>query len=570
MSRPAVPIRVAYAALAAAALALLVYAGSLGNGFAYDDAAVIAGDSRILELDVGGILTGGYWQDDDLGLYRPLTSLTFALDWVVAPRDPAWFHLVNVVLHALASALVVLLLARLWTPAGALFGGLLFAVHPVHVEAVANVVGRAELLTAIFFLLACLVWVDRASWSSGRGDAARAYASAGSTIVVPADPKERGFSGASTLLRWVATPILFTLALFSKEAAIVLPAVLPLLDIATGRLRRTGVRRYVAWNARAYALLAAVAAAYLVVRAAVLDGAVAPERLDPSLEVLVQPGARIMTALTAWPQYARLLFAPVTLLADYGPGILGPATTIESDVALGGAIVVAAIGGGALALLRGWHRTGLALLWFPVTILPVSNLLIPIGVLVAERTLYLPSIALCFGAAALVDRVQNLAPRVRRAAAAAAVIAIGLLGARTLVRTPEWESSERIMLALVRDRPDSFRGQWHLARIARLRGDEQAAIDRYARALALWPYRQRLVFEAIGFASRTGHLDYASELSTFAVRRWPGDADAHRFLAAITLDRGDTTAAREYLRAGLEVDPADSTMLRMRAAIESR
>ncbi|MGH7507526.1 MAG: tetratricopeptide repeat protein, partial [Longimicrobiales bacterium] len=262
-----------------------------------------------------------------------------------------------------------------------------------------------------------------------------------------------------------------------------------------------------------------------------------------------------------------------------------------------------AAGTAALAVDRG--RTALALLWFPTTILPVSNLLLPIGVLVAERTLYLPSIAVCFGAAALAEMVarrtaaenagkeagsadprgagREAAPALtneanaaakaatwRRAAVAVAVAVAVVLGARTLARIPVWTSTDAVMAALVRDRPDAFRGHWHMARTARVQGDEQRAFAQYARALELWPYRTRLVLEAIGFAAGTGELAYADRLARFAVERWPDNVDARRYLAAVTLDRGDTTAARRYLKEGLRLAPEDSTMLRMRNAIGRR
>jgi protein O-mannosyl-transferase len=558
-----------YAALAAAVAALLLYAASLSNGFAFDDAAIIAADPRIHGFDIGAIFGGGYWLDEGHALYRPLTTLSFALDWSLAPGNPAWFHLQNAVLHALASAIVALLLARLWTPAGALLGGLVFAVHPVHVEAVANVVGRAELLAAVFFLAACRLWIRRGQRLPGELDATpsdRSQAAGGSTLILPDSPETRA-RDANVALRRVAVPVLYAFAVFSKESAIMLPAVLPLLDVATIRLRRQTLRAYIRRDALAYALLAAVAIAYLVVRASVLGDTLGGERLAPSLEVVHTTGGRILTALQVWPEYLRLMLVPVTLLADYGPRITAPATSVTRDVALGGVILGAVLAAGAVALLLRVRRSALGYLWFPITILPVSNLLLPIGVLIAERTLYLPSVAVCFAAAALAERGRALPRRARQLAAAAAIAIVALFAARSAVRIPEWQSTDRILLALVRDRPDAFRGQWHLARMARAAGDSQAALERYAHALELWPYRQRLVFETIGFSSAQGALDYAAGLSDFAVRQWPGSIDAHRFRAATTLDRGDTIAARQYVREGLAVDPTDDALQRMRAAI---
>jgi hypothetical protein len=100
-----------------------------------------------------------YWVNAaDLAIYRPLTTVSFAVDWFIGRGLPWVFHAMNVLEHGVASVLVYLLLAELAAPAAAFAGALVFAVHPVHVEAVANVVGRAEVMSAIFYLWALLLW----------------------------------------------------------------------------------------------------------------------------------------------------------------------------------------------------------------------------------------------------------------------------------------------------------------------------------------------------------------------------------------------------------------------------
>ena len=101
--------------------------------------------------------------------YRPLTSLSFKLDWLLAPGSPFQFHLTNLLLHALVTHLFHTLLLSLSLPSSsstALTAALLFAAHPIHTEAVAGVVGRAELLSALFFLLTLLAH-RRHGWSVG-------------------------------------------------------------------------------------------------------------------------------------------------------------------------------------------------------------------------------------------------------------------------------------------------------------------------------------------------------------------------------------------------------------------
>src|SRR5881296_3477162 len=151
-----------------AACAVVVYLGALWNRFAVDDLPIIV--LNPLVADPAGMwraFAAPYWSADLGGhMYRPLVIASFALDHLI--DGTAWFHAVNLLWHA-GVAVAVAALARRWTDdAGALVAGLLFAVHPLHVEAVANVVGRAELMAALFTVLAVYASLARQSvgWSA--------------------------------------------------------------------------------------------------------------------------------------------------------------------------------------------------------------------------------------------------------------------------------------------------------------------------------------------------------------------------------------------------------------------
>jgi protein O-mannosyl-transferase len=513
---------------------LLLFLPALGNGFAYDDVAIIQGDPRVHALaNVPGMFTRGYWADAELALYRPLTTASFALDWSVSGGRPAWFMLVNALWHGAVSALALLLIARFTSVLAALAGALIFAAHPVHVEAVANAVGRAELMAAAFMLTAILSWprVD-----------------------------ER-----AAIVRHGSVHVLFALALLTKESAIMLPALLVLVDVGRGDLAPHAPGTWL--RARAVPLfgLALVSLMYLVVRAAVLGG-IAPARLDAALEV-TQGVGRFMTALQAWPVYLRLLVLPTTLLADYGPRILMPAPAVSAAGLTGAVILLALLGGGLLAWWRGRGSAALALLWLPIAILPVSNLIIPIGIIVAERTLYLPSLAVCIGVAMLVDVITRQPRLLRATAAAGFAVVLGLLAIRSLTRIPEWRSTDTIFAALLRDRPDAFRAHWHHARLAAVANEPQRALELYVHALELWPHRTRLVLETVRAAARAGEHQYARDLAAFAASRWPDNESAARLHAAATIDAGDTIAARHAIRDALRRFPDDSLLLRMQHAL---
>jgi tetratricopeptide (TPR) repeat protein len=344
-----------------------------------------------------------------------------------------------------------------------------------------------------------------------------------------------------------------------------LPAVLVLLDSAQGRwpLNWRGTLAYLRTAGPALAAVVLACGGYLAARVAVV-GSQPPVVPYAAAEVLADRGQHLLTALQAWPEYARLLLFPRTLLIDYGPRVIQPATAWTGTAALGLLILTGSICAGVIALGRGMRNVALALLWFPVTILPVSNLPFTIGVLVAERTLYLPSIALSIALASTLSVVasQHIWWATRAAWAGVGVVLVAF-SARTFLRVPEWASTERIFQALVRDRPDSYRGHWYLGRVARAQGATERAAYHFQTALDLWPNGEGLVLETATFALDQNRLADAYRLADFAAERWPGNAFAHRLRAATALDLGDTATARAAAKAGLQVAPNDSVLIRM-------
>ena len=347
-----------------ALVAVAVYANSLANGFAYDDVAIIHDDVRMHGLGhLISIFTQPYWADygKELGLYRPFTTLGFALQWTLGGGAPWLFHLGNLALHAAVCVLLFLLLARLAGSAGAFVGSLVFAAHPLHTEAVSNVVGQAELLAALGVLAAGWLWL------------------------------RRGRDEAPTARTIAAVAVAYAVGLFSKESAIVAPALLVALDFADRRIQlsRAGLRAYVRSVAPLMAVLVGVAALYLGARYLVI-GSLGGGEVAPSMPFLARD--HFWMGLRTWPEYARLLIFPQDLSADYSPGVILPVHGWTPETLLGAGLLLGIV---ALAALTPWRpRIGLPAAWFLLSVLIVSNLFFPIGVILAERTLYLPSVAL--------------------------------------------------------------------------------------------------------------------------------------------------------------------------------
>lgn len=467
------PIRhVRAAAFLSAAVAVLVSANSLGNDFAYDDRPIIADNARIHDLgELPGTLAEPYWPNTygrELGLWRPVTTAVFTVQWALWGGAPVGFHLVNVLLNAAASALVVVLLAHLMPVGVAFLAGLLFAVHPVHTEAVANVVGMAELLSTVLYLGACILVVRNPGpvrW-----------------------PKLMAICG------------LFGLACLTKESAITLPAAVVLLDGCRRNVRVRDLGSYLRRRRSLFAGLSVVALGVLAGRVMVL-GSVAKPFAPLGAEILAEDGvARIWTVLGTWPEIFRLLFFPMDLSADYTPEVVSVHFGWGPQNVLGLALGLSAL----LLALFSWRTgrlstralsariVGFGVVWFVITAAPTSNLVFLSGVLLAERTLYLPSVGFVAGLAWLFASFYRTRPV---AAAALVATCLSLMTYRTVTRNPTWRDNLTVFSTMLAEHPESGRAQWVAGDLHYQQGRAAEGMAAYRRAIGMVGGHYTLVVE---------------------------------------------------------------------------
>ncbi len=304
-------------------------------------------------------------------------------------------------------------------------------------------------------------------------------------------------------------------------------------------------------EAPTYLLLLAILLSFLSVRWMVL-GTLTGEVSAPLFRVL-GPGERILTAVASWVQYARLLLFPLDLAADYAPGVLFPAEAVGLSVVLG-ATVILGFGFGAVRAFRGkpsMPLVTLGVLWFVSVVLPVSNLLFPTGVFLAERTLYLPSVALSFVAAGVTSRILSGGLWVRRSALALSLGVLLLLFVRTVLRNPSWFSTYVVLETLNREHPES-----HLAFLNRgsgldRAGDSRAAGEEFSMALRLAPQRYGTLTEVAEFYGRMGRWADAEALLRRAIGIAPSRDDAYRLLSTQLLRQRRGRDAHGVALAGL-------------------
>lgn len=452
------------AAWLAAAAAVVVYLPALGNGFALDDGPVV--ERNPAAHSIGAALANfdrAYWPPENgAGQWRPLLVLSFAVDWQVSGGSVVWLHAANVLWHAAASSLLVLVLALYVPAAAALVGGLLFAVHPVHVEAVANLVGRAEPMAACFLFAALLL---------GR-------------LV-----RRRRGAGQATWPAEIGLLVAVALALLCKEHAAVAVALLALDDVAS----RDTMPRALPW--RDYAAVVALTVTWFLLRRSV-DAGASFRFIAPTFFGLDVTG-RVATMLPAVFVVLRLLVWPFSLSADYLPPLV-PRLIGLSPQGVAGLLVLAATVALAVAAWRRHRALSVGLLIVGIAWLPTSNLLFPTGVVIAERTLYLASAGAVLVFAAAYEYAERRWGE-RRTVVLAAVLVLSF-AARSATQTPVWRSNRALVLWGLEHHPDSYRQHQVAARALARMGDLPDALREYDLAIELYPLDDYNLLEAAAAA----------------------------------------------------------------------
>ena len=485
--------------LAVIACALVPYIPALWNRFAMDDLYIIVWNPLVHSVrGAWHAFSGPYWPPDLGGqMYRPLPLATFAVDWTVAHGHPAWFHAMNLLWHA-GVAVAVTALARRWADwTAALVAGLVFAVHPVHVEAVANVIGVAELMAAAAVCLAVYAAVVR---------------------------QDVLLSGAALVL-----------GLLSKENAVVAPALIGWAWIVG--LARPSRRRMLAFAAS----WVIIAGGYLAVRSVVLHPyarlhAIAPVFLGESAL------SGRLTAIAALGDVVRLLVFPLTLRVDYSPG----ERTIVRSLLDGHFIIgLACLAFWATLLVMAWRRQrrleAYGLGWIAIAFLPVSNLLFSSGVFLAERTLYLPSAGLALAAGTALARL-----RVRRFRLVLMLLALAG-GIRSGVRSPVWRDDFSVTQSILEDSPESYRGPARMAALYQSHRQPDRAMASLRIASRIFDRDPTLFIAGADAALTLGQSRLADSLLARAellCSRCPG---YYRTQALAARARGDSAVADSLL-----------------------
>ena len=501
------------AALALVALALLAHAPALDGGWIIDDAHYVV-DNRLLD-DARGLAT--IWREPRaLKVYYPLAFTTFWVERQLCGVEPRCFHATNLLLHAAVALLAWRLLRRLGVSA-AWLAAALFAVHPIHVDTVAWVAERKNVLSGLFALAAlllCLRFDERRE--AGREDRQWLY---------------------------LASLASFLLALLSKTAILGLPVVAGLL-----LWWRRG--RVTARDLAPLAPMVLLGAALSVVTLVVENDVVAGGDVVPSPPLVERP----FLAARATLFYLGKLAWPVGLSFDYGHW----PTALAEPVNLAAALALA---GGIAALWAGRRRWGkgplvaiLAFLCLAAPALGLVTFYFHRYSFVADHFVYLPSLpilALYAGAGA---RLLGRRPR-RWPVVVVAAAVLAALAATTWRHALDYRDHETLGRAIVRVNPASWLAHNHLGNEALRRREFAAALDHLARADEIAPGRIETQINLALARMNAGDLAGAEEAARRAISIRDGAAIAHLVLGDALLRASRFEEAVASYAAALERDP---------------
>jgi protein O-mannosyl-transferase len=421
--------------LAIALLAIGASASGILNQYTQDDIPIIFKHPAMHSLrGIGRFFVESYWPPPFIpALYRPFASVSFALQWAAGSGAPAVFRAVSYILYALTSV-AVFSLARLGLPllvAAAV--GALFAVHPVHVEAVAVAINQSELWAALLLCVAVTLYVRARR---------------------PGRPV-----GPATELRIAG---LYLTACLFKENALMLPG---MLVAAEALLVRSGepVAARIAQGRRLLLLLVLVAVAFTWVRGLVLEGDLIGTYTAEGLAGQTM-GGRALTMLAVVPQWFRLLLWPAHLQADYSPSEIVAQTRWGAAQTLGLALLAGTVLL-AIAARRRAPAVTFGIAWCAIALFPVHNVLVPTGVVLAERLLFLPSVGVMIalgGLGALL--LERAGPRTRLGLATVTGILLVLGTGRSAARHGVWSDQFNLWFTTAhQDAPRSFKAHEALA-----------------------------------------------------------------------------------------------------------
>ena len=418
-------------------LGLSIYFNSLGGDFIWDDAGLVKDNIYIRNWSgLPQVFTKNIWAGCKEGssVYRPLQMVTYIADYSLWKLDVRGYHFSNILLH-LAAALALYWLVNLLFNQRilALFSSLLFISHPVQVEAVSYISGRADSLVTIFILVSFIFYLK--------------------------------FLQTKKITAWVMACFSFILALLSRENALILPALLILYHYAFKKKLET----------KPFWPLLGITGGYIILRLVFINTIFLDTPITTSFF------ARLPGFFVAITNYIRILFLPSHLHMEYGNILF----SYLSPKAISGLAIILLL---LICIFRSKDSNRLIfffLCWFMIALLPSSNLY-PINSYMAEHWLYLPSIGFFIILGKLFTFLYEK-DKFKYMALSLFICLLGVYSYLTIKQNIYWRAELPFYKRTLEYSPGSARAHNNLGVLYSKLGNKNEALKEYLKALALNP-----------------------------------------------------------------------------------
>jgi tetratricopeptide (TPR) repeat protein len=522
------------------AAVFISYGNTLHGQFIYDDRAIIVKNPLIQNLGhVPTLFRTPYWgmqigqpQEYKGALYRPLTVTTYALNYAAGKLNPFGYHLVNLLLHLAACLLLwALCLQWGWNRETSAAAALLFTVLPIHTEAVSNIVGRAEILTAFFVLLSWNLVAKKSGWGK---------------IILGA----LAFGGA----------------LLSKENAVAFLPVLIVTDLvlAEKSWKETGRERFLLWVVYGGALGLYLEWRYLLFGKALATGAIPYFSSQPLIIIALTMAKFILK------HYLMPLFIGVGFCAEFTRPVIADASAFDGR---GWISLIFLLGVVSLSILYAFKRKStkaLGALIFFGFLFPVLNVAARIEVIGAERFLYLPSIGFCMTLGLLFGDALSAAKNNRAGVSALFAALLLWYGWKTIDRNHVWQTEENFWETTVQDAPQSPRA-WNGIGLVRMKqGQFDEAIEDFKKALSLNSFLGDAYINIAECYYFKGNFTKAKRVFSDFAQFKPYDPDMLFYLGMIAEQEHDNRKALDYYAKATAVNPFNPTARQRLSLIEDR
>ncbi|XP_065840241.1 protein O-mannosyl-transferase TMTC1-like isoform X1 [Oscarella lobularis] len=479
--------------------------------------------------------------------YRPMTILTFRLNHQLHGIEPLGYHLTNVCLHALVCLAYFKFCAKwVWGDVGlALAAALLFAVHPIHVEAVAGVVGRAELLACLLVILGLELYIRCLSTCESAPFPC---------VLRPA---------------YFALSLMFgAVAMLCKEQGITIYAIYVIYDVLIASRRGTEeLIKEPSWDAlftKARPLLlrfitiAVTVFCLLAFRLWMLNGQLPNfSAEDNPASFANATSTRVMTYVYLLAFNAQLLLAPITLCYDWQMGSI-PLVERVTDIRNASTIVFCLFFGGLVfkALKAKSSECRVVLLGLTLVVLPflpASNIFFRVGFVVAERILYIPSLGFCLLVVQGYSKLQKiLGDRISIALKTTLALLIALLMWKTVARNMVWQSRETLFRSALYDNPHNAKVHYNYANFLKDSHRNDEAIEHYRLALK---YAPEHASSNNNLGTLLGDNPEAEKHYLTAIQSNPQHSRAYFNLGNLYRSQEKTNKAEKALREAVRLDP---------------